>query len=161
MPEPIRPSSILVGFDGSAGAFDAVALGRTLADLTGDDLVVVAVSVAEMSLQAELAGMNLEAGLRRDAEQVLERGAKPLEGSDAAVGQALVASSPGLGLHALAERESADRRGGLPSTASGRGAGLDRDAAPARRSVLGRRRPWLVARYRHAPGADRRRLRRW
>jgi nucleotide-binding universal stress UspA family protein len=108
MPEPNRPSSIIVGFDGSDGAFDAVALGRTLADLTGDDLVVVAVSVAEMSLQAELAGMNLEAGLRRDAEQVLERGAKPLEGSDASVGQALVASSPGLGLHALSERESAE-----------------------------------------------------
>jgi nucleotide-binding universal stress UspA family protein len=108
MPGPNRPSSIVVGFDGSDGAFDAVALGRTLADLTGDDLVVVAVSVADMSLQAELAGMNLEAGLRGDAEQVLARGAKPLEGSDAWVGQALVASSPGLGLHALAERESAE-----------------------------------------------------
>ena len=108
MPVPKSPLSIIVGFDGSDGAFDAVALGRTLADLTGDDLVVVAVSVADISLEAELAGMNLEAGLRRDAEQVLEVGAKALDGSDAWVDQALVASSPGLGLHALAERESAE-----------------------------------------------------
>lgn len=70
--------------------------------------MIAAVSVADMSLQAELAGMDLEAGLRRDAEQVLQVGAKAIEGSDAWVDQALVARSAGLGLHALAERESAE-----------------------------------------------------
>jgi hypothetical protein len=52
MPAPKSPLSIIVGFDGSDGAFDAVALGRTLADLTGDDLVVVARSPSPVAGRA-------------------------------------------------------------------------------------------------------------
>ncbi len=108
MPEPDRPSTILVGFDRSDGAFDAVALGRDLADLSGDELVVAAISVADMSLEAELAGMNLETGLQRDAEDMIQRAEKPLKRSNAWVGHSLVASSAARGLQALAESESAE-----------------------------------------------------
>ena len=108
MPESHASSPIVVGFDGSAGAFDAVALARLLSDLSDDPLVVAAISVADLSLASELAGLDLEPALQRRGDEELESAEASLGGLESWRGEALVGVSPAQGLQRLAEMESAE-----------------------------------------------------
>lgn len=89
---------IIVGYDGSAHAEDALALGHLLAKTTGAELVVAGVF-------PELAPVRASAGdVEVEHADLVERAARSV-GAEA---EAVPSSSPARGLHELAEEIDAD-----------------------------------------------------
>lgn len=110
---------ILVGYDGSEQAEDALAFGKQLADMSGAELVVVGVwPLAQMWSRVDPAIAEAEA----EFADMLGAAAK----SVGAKGERVLSTSPARGLHDRAERIDADlivvgscRRGRLGQTLVG------------------------------------------
>lgn len=101
------PHTIVVGFDGSDHATDALALGRLLARMAGAELVV-ACAYPDDPLGESAAAVEVARGMREDAEGHLAR-ARVLAGADDGVAfRAVAGSSPSQVLHALADELGAD-----------------------------------------------------
>ena len=94
------PVKIIVSYDGTANEDDAVTLGRLL-HTAGAEVALAYVRHAQVADDAA------EAAARRDAEELLARGAELLGDSGAARHVVTDRSTPD-GLAALAEREGAD-----------------------------------------------------
>jgi len=92
---------VIVGFDGSEQARDALALGRLLAEASGAELVAAFVYGSMGAVAHPDLGVWQE-DLRREAEQTLASGA------EAASPRAVESDSAARGLHDLAEAEGAD-----------------------------------------------------
>lgn len=96
---------IIVGFDGSEGGEDAVALGRLLADRTGSELVIAGVmpnQAARRFLETAVGGAerDIEGDVRgRVSSAAAEAGARA---------QVVSSGSPAHGLHDLAQQLEAD-----------------------------------------------------
>lgn len=115
---PVAFERILVGFDGSDGAQDALALARSLADRTGAELVLGGVlpGRAVRLLAAAMVG-GLERDVERDFADKVERAAAEL----AARSEVVLSGSAPQGLNDLAEDIGADLIVlGSSKTASGR-----------------------------------------
>jgi nucleotide-binding universal stress UspA family protein len=94
-------SRIIVGYDGSAQADDALALGKLIAGATGASIIAVAVFQFDpMWGSYDVHFQDLDAELR----EKLERAAS----SAGAEAQTVTTSSPARGLHELAEQLDAD-----------------------------------------------------
>jgi nucleotide-binding universal stress UspA family protein len=93
---------IIVGYDGSDQAKDALALGKDLAETTGAGLSVGGVSLVHPLLRGGADPLDREAG-QEFAEQ-LEHAADSVD----AAAQPVESSSPARGLHELAEEIEAD-----------------------------------------------------
>jgi nucleotide-binding universal stress UspA family protein len=91
---------VIVSYDGSTNDEDALAFGRLLAGAGAD----IALAYVRHSEQPE---QDLEALEEKDAEQLLERGARSIGDPDAPRHVIVNASTPD-GLRQLAEREHAD-----------------------------------------------------
>jgi nucleotide-binding universal stress UspA family protein len=98
---------IIIGFDGSEPARDALALGHRLARETGADLLVANVYPLEPLLTAVPASP-YQAQLLRDAEHTLASARAALADGPDADFRAIPGASPARALHELAERENAD-----------------------------------------------------
>ena len=97
------PGTIVVGFDGSDHAVDALALGRLLARATGAELLVVCAypddPLGESATAVEIAGE-----MRTDAEAHLSRAREIVAGAgERAELRAVAGASPSHVLHDLAE----------------------------------------------------------
>lgn len=96
---------IIVGFDGSEGGDDAVALGRLLADRTGAELVIAGVmpnQAARRFLEAAVGGD--ERDIEDDVTARVTRAAADV----GARAQVVSSGSPAHGLHDLAQELEAD-----------------------------------------------------
>ena len=93
---------IIVGYDGSDQAKDALALGKDLSETTGAELCVAGVSLVHPLLRGGADPLDREA--KQESVQQLEHAAASV---DAAV-QPVQSSSPARGLHELAEEIEAD-----------------------------------------------------
>jgi nucleotide-binding universal stress UspA family protein len=93
-------SKIIVSYDGTANEDDAIALGRIFARAGGAVLVAYVRHAHELDSERE-------AQIQTEAEQVVERGAALLGGSEVARHIVTDPSTP-EGLRSLAEREGAD-----------------------------------------------------
>jgi nucleotide-binding universal stress UspA family protein len=94
-------SKIIVGYDGSAQADDALALGKLIADATGAS--VTAVSVFQFDPMWGTYDIHFQ-GLDAELKEKLERAAS----SAGVEAQTMATSSPARGLHELAEQFDAD-----------------------------------------------------
>ena len=95
-------SEILVGIDDSAGAEDALAFARRLADATGARLQLASAYPYE-EWPSRVASHELGAFLRDEAQAVLDGRAASL-GDDTVPTHAIADHSPARALHRLAER---------------------------------------------------------
>jgi nucleotide-binding universal stress UspA family protein len=93
---------IIVGYDGSAQATDALALGKDLAQASGAELCVGGVSLSHPLLRSGMDPLDREA--KQEFKEQLERAAD----SASAAAQPVQSSSPARGLHELAEQIEAD-----------------------------------------------------
>ena len=95
-------SKIIVGYDGSAQADDALALGKLLAGATGASLTAVAVSAIRPPCGAarDIHFQDLDAELTEKLEQAAR--------SAGAGAETIASSSPAHGLHDYAEQAEAD-----------------------------------------------------
>ena len=93
---------IIVGYDGSDQAKDALALGKDLSETTGAELCVAGVSLVHPLLRGGADPLDREA--EQQAAERLERAAE----SAGAAAQPVQSSSPARGLHELAEEIEAD-----------------------------------------------------
>ena len=92
---------ILVGYEGSEQSKDALALGKQLADVTGAELTVAAVSQFDPVYRDwDPHFQEVDAELAEQLEEAAE--------AVGAVAKAIPSSSPARGLHDLAERIDAD-----------------------------------------------------
>lgn len=95
---------IVVGFDDTPSGFDAIALGRRLAEAIGAELVVahiyppVTITAADVAFAPETGAIT-----RAEAESRLEHARPALEGFDAWRGVVRAAKPPARGLHEVAE----------------------------------------------------------
>jgi nucleotide-binding universal stress UspA family protein len=94
------PSNIIISFDGSDNDHDALALGRILAEGGSN----VSLAYVRHSHESDSAREQVE---QRDAEAILERGAKWLGQSDIER-NIVINASTGEGLRQLAEEQNAD-----------------------------------------------------
>jgi nucleotide-binding universal stress UspA family protein len=101
------PGLIVVGYDGSDHAADALELGRVLADLSGAD-VVVACAYPEDPLAESATGGETSRELREDAEQRLARARERVGVNRRVDFRALAGHSPSHVLHELAEQLGAE-----------------------------------------------------
>lgn len=111
---------ILVGYDGSDQAKDALALGRQLADTTGAELAVASVFALSLPVRGGFTPVP------NDADRELERQLEQVAESVGAAAHPVRSTSPARGLHELAEEIEADlivvgssRHGGLGQTLLG------------------------------------------
>jgi len=93
---------IIVGYDGSDQAKDALALGKDLSETTGAELCVGGVFLSHPLLRSGIDPLDREA--EQEFTEQLERGAESVE----AAAQPVQSSSPARGLHELAEEIGAD-----------------------------------------------------
>jgi nucleotide-binding universal stress UspA family protein len=96
---------IIVGFDGSEGGEDAIALGRLLGDRTGSDLVIAGVlpdPVARSFGEVELS--NARRAIAQDVTDRVRRAAAEA----GATAETVSSGSPAHGLHDLADDMRAD-----------------------------------------------------
>ena len=93
---------IIVGYDGSDQAKDALALGKDLSETTGAELYVAGVSLIHPLLRGGADPLDLEA--EQESAERLERAADSVD----ATAQPVQSSSPARGLHELAEEIGAD-----------------------------------------------------
>jgi nucleotide-binding universal stress UspA family protein len=99
--------TIVVGYDGSDHADDALALGRLLARIAGGELVV-ACAYPHDPLGESAAGREVGDELRAEAEQTLEKARAWLDGAGAEADlRAVAGGSPSHVLHELAEQTGA------------------------------------------------------
>jgi nucleotide-binding universal stress UspA family protein len=98
-------AEILVGIDDSAGAEDALAFARRLADATGARLALGSAYPYE-EWPSRVASHELGAFLRRETQALLDRRAASL-GDDTVPTHAIADHSPARALHQLAERAGA------------------------------------------------------
>lgn len=96
------PGTIVVGFDGSDHAVDALALGALLAQVAGSGLTVVC-AYPEDPLGESATAHELAQGVREDAEAHLSRARDLLPAGVAADLRAVAGASPSRVLHELAE----------------------------------------------------------
>jgi nucleotide-binding universal stress UspA family protein len=97
------PGTIVVGFDGSDHADDALALGRLLATASAAELVVVC-AYPDDPLGDSATAAELAQGMREDAEAHLAR-AREIIGAQGSSGfRAIAGASPSQVLHELAEQ---------------------------------------------------------
>jgi nucleotide-binding universal stress UspA family protein len=99
--------TIVVGYDGTDHADDGLALAGQLARLTGARLLL-AFAYGGDSITAGFGAASVGVSLRKEAEQVLERGVKRLPYGVRGRIRALPDGSPARALEALAEKEHAD-----------------------------------------------------
>jgi nucleotide-binding universal stress UspA family protein len=105
--------TIVVGYDGSDHADDALALGRLLARIAGAQLIV-ACAYPHDPLGESAAGLEVADELRADAERTLDKarawlaGAGAAEAGRAADLRAVAGPSPSHVLHELAEQTGAE-----------------------------------------------------
>ena len=93
---------IIVGYDGSDQAKDALALGKDLSETTGAELYVAGVSLIHPVLRGGPDPLDLDA--EQESAERLERAADSVD----ATAQPVQSSSPARGLHELAEEIEAD-----------------------------------------------------
>jgi nucleotide-binding universal stress UspA family protein len=107
--------TIVVGYDGTDHGDDALALGRLLAQIAGDELVV-ACAYPDDPLGESAAAHEVTAGLREEAAAKLQRAQRWLAGSGGAADadggvsvdlRAVAGASPSHVLHDLAEASGA------------------------------------------------------
>lgn len=99
--------TIVVGFDGSDHAADALALGRLLARPAGAELLVVC-AYPDDPLGESATAVEIAHGMREDAEGHLARAREILSGSgERAAFRAMAGASPSRVLHDLAEEVGA------------------------------------------------------
>jgi nucleotide-binding universal stress UspA family protein len=96
-------SEILVGFDDTARADDALAFATRVARTTGASLRLVAVYPYD-DLGTEAADAGLRDYLQEDADAALAAAAASVDGVDIAATEAIADVSPSRALHAAAER---------------------------------------------------------
>jgi nucleotide-binding universal stress UspA family protein len=96
-------SDLIIGFDGSPSARDAVALGRRLAEVTGAKPTVVYV----YGLTPLSPAVRPPPSLREAAERTLDEAREHLSGIPGATFRALAETSPARALHAAAEEADA------------------------------------------------------
>lgn len=97
---------IIIGYDGSDQARDALALGRLLAENTGASMLLACVFNHELP---SVAGWEeYEQGMRAEAERVLGEASAALESEVAVETRALSATSDARGLLQLAAAEDSD-----------------------------------------------------
>jgi nucleotide-binding universal stress UspA family protein len=106
--EPSQRPCIVAGFDPSPSGFDAVALGRQLAEATGARLIVAHVYLEAVSAIDIVPPPELDAERREDALKTVERASIVLDGFDAWDPVAYAAEPVARGLHELAGRAGAE-----------------------------------------------------
>ena len=108
--ENLLAGPVVVGFDGSQQGHDALTLGRQLATLTGELLVVAVVQQLDQYVVADPV-LTADLGIHQseEADAVVARAADVIGGEEGRDWRrAIVAArSPAHGLHRVVERESA------------------------------------------------------
>jgi nucleotide-binding universal stress UspA family protein len=101
----VKRQVIVAGFDGQSSGFDAVALGRTLAETTGARLLVAHVFAYDpVAVPALTFGRRVEDTLREQAREELRKAEPTLAGFDRWEPCALAGPSAARELHELADR---------------------------------------------------------
>ena len=100
------PAPVIIGFDGSEHAHDALVLGQRLADVVGAPLLVASLYHRDPMYDALTYG-DVERELHAAAEAQLREAEKALDGRPIAEYVAMAATSTPRGLHALAAERGA------------------------------------------------------
>jgi len=100
-------ATIVVGFDGSDHADDALELGRMLARIDGAQLVV-ACAYPDDPFGESATAVEIAKGMRADAEATLARARERAEPGERVDCRAIAGASPAQALHALAEEVAAE-----------------------------------------------------